>query len=108
MFLQGKLTSSRYIVQDVLLPFFRQEDDVPFSGQRTSTYDCYPDQQDPPDLLPIEHVNGSLLFVQNLQQPLPNCENKCRMLVKIYPIRLFNDRLLELPLEGLQCIDATV
>ena len=41
-----------------------------------------------PDLSPIEHVWGmmkrNLLFFQSLPQPLPNCDNGCKMLGTIY------------------------
>ena len=100
VFLQGKVNSSRYVSQVdklILLPFLQEEGYVLFQQDNarphTAALHVLRAVQQPwpawsPDLSPIEHVwdrwCGNLLDLQSLLQPLPNCENRCKMLGTIY------------------------
>ena len=134
VFLRGKVNSAHYIAEafnPVLLPFLRQEGDVLNRQYNTRPHKAAATlcalqgvQQLPwparsPDLSPIEHIwwSGNLLFLHSLPQPLPNCDNRCKMLGTICRRMTFStfmtvcmrEYMPAMLLEGCTlCIDVTV
>ena len=129
MFLQDKVNNARYIttaVNSVLLPFIWQGVDVIFQQNNARPHTAAATQRAlrgvqlpwpawTPDLSPIERVWDMMkreLFLQSLPKPLPNCDNGCKMLGKIYRRiksgTYMNICLREytpaLPQEGLHCV----
>ena len=103
MFLQGKVNGACYIarvVNPVLLPFLWQEGDVLFSRKKHVhiwllrynmlfvVYNNCPGQQEPHISCQLNTYgtwwSGNLLFFLSLPQPLPNCNNGCKMLGTVY------------------------
>ena len=127
MILQDKINSVRYVAQvvnPVLLSFLWQEGHVLFQQdnarllQRNMLFMVYNNclrQKDPQ----ISHQlntywtwwSGNLLFFQSLPQPLPNCDNGCKMLRTIYHRMTFGifmticmqEYFPALPSEGVHC-----
>ena len=102
VFLQGKVNCARYIahVNPVLLPFLQQEGDVHFQQDNECPHTAAATQR---ALRGVQELSwparaqisrqlnthgtwwsGNLLFLQSLSQPLPNCDNRCKMLGTIY------------------------
>ena len=107
--LQGKVNSAYYIalvVNPVLLPFLRQEDDVLFQQDNAHPHMVavmqralrgvqqllWPKRS--PNLLPVERVwnmmKRELTLSPSLPQPLPNCEKGCKILGTIYRRMIFS------------------
>ena len=131
VFLQGKVKSAHYIAQvvnPVLLLFLRQEG-VWFFSRTTHVhirllwcnvlfvvYNNCPGQQDSQISLTNWNVwnmmKQNLLFLRSLPQPLPNCDNWCKMLGRIYRKMIFGifmtvcmwEYMPALPPEGVHCV----
>ena len=105
VFLQGKSNSARHIeqvVNPVLLSFIRKKVDVLFQQDNARPHTAAATQRRPtlrgvqnvprPARSPISRQlnthstwwNGTLLFLQSLPQPLPNCDNSWKILANIY------------------------